>query len=176
MRILEEMLRTSDNTVAELMARQVALARNQPASFAGAGTAMLAELGDLGLPTAGVRTADGSGLSFDDRLTAQALTGMLVLAARPEQQNLHALFTGLPVAGYSGTLANRYRTPNANPAGGDLRAKTGTLPGVNALAGYVVDAKGRLLAFAVLADRVTAGIIPAEVALDRVGTALAGLS
>jgi D-alanyl-D-alanine carboxypeptidase/D-alanyl-D-alanine-endopeptidase (penicillin-binding protein 4) len=176
MRILEEMLRTSDNTVAEALARQVALARNQPASFAGAGTATLAVLGELGLPTGGVRTADGSGLSFDDRLSAQLLTGILALAARPDQQKLHALFTGLPVAGYSGTLANRYRSPNANPAGGALRAKTGTLPGVNSLAGYVIDAKGRLLAFAVLADRVTAGIIPAEVALDRVGTALAGLS
>jgi D-alanyl-D-alanine carboxypeptidase/D-alanyl-D-alanine-endopeptidase (penicillin-binding protein 4) len=175
MRIAEEMLRTSDNTVAEALARQVALAKNQPASFAGAGTAVLAVLGELGLPTAGVRPADGSGLSFDDRLSAQLLTGILGLAARVDQQKLHPLFTGLPVAGYSGTLAGRYRTPSANPAGGALRAKTGTLPGVNALAGYVVDTKGRLLAFAVLADRVTAGIIPAEVALDRVGTALAGL-
>ena len=175
LRLLEEMLRTSDNTVAEVLARQVALARNQPASFAGAGTAVLSVLGELGLPTGGVKTADGSGLSFDDRLSAQLLTGILGLAARADQPKLHGLFTGLPVAGYSGTLANRYRAPTANPAGGALRAKTGTLPGVNALAGYVVDTKGRLLAFAVLADRVTAGIIPAEVALDRVGAALAGL-
>src|SRR5205814_311991 len=57
-----------------------------------------------------------------------------------------------------------------------IRAKTGTLPGVNALAGYVTTTSGRLLAFAVLADRVTVGIIPAEAALDRVGTALAQLS
>ncbi|OLE26978.1 MAG: D-alanyl-D-alanine carboxypeptidase/D-alanyl-D-alanine-endopeptidase [Actinobacteria bacterium 13_1_20CM_3_71_11] len=175
MRLLEEMLRTSDNTIAEVLARQVALAKNQPASFAAAGTAVTAVLGELGLPTGGIRTADGSGLSFDDRLSAQLLTGILGLAARPDQAKLHGLFTGLPVAGYSGTLANRYRTPAANPAGGVLRAKTGTLPGVNALAGYVVDSKGRLLAFAVLADRVTAGIIPAEVALDRVGAALAAL-
>ncbi|OLB79094.1 MAG: D-alanyl-D-alanine carboxypeptidase/D-alanyl-D-alanine-endopeptidase [Actinobacteria bacterium 13_2_20CM_2_71_6] len=175
-RILEEMMRTSDNTIAEMMARQVALARNQPASFAGAGAAVLAQLGDLGLPTGGVRTSDGSGLPFDDRLTAALLTGILPLAARPDQPSLHALFTGLPVAGYSGTLATRYRTPAGNAAGGALRAKTGTLPGVNALAGYVTDATGRLLAFAVLADRVTAGIIPAEVALDRIGIALAGLT
>ena len=57
-----------------------------------------------------------------------------------------------------------------------VRAKTGTLPGVNALAGYVTTTGGRLLAFAVLADRVSVGIIPAEAALDRVGTALAQLS
>jgi D-alanyl-D-alanine carboxypeptidase/D-alanyl-D-alanine-endopeptidase (penicillin-binding protein 4) len=174
-RILEEMLRTSDNTVAELMARQVALARSQPATFAGAGAAVLDELGDLGLPTAGLKIADGSGLSTEDRLTVQLLTGVLALAARPDQPALHALFTGLPVAGYSGTLSGRFRSPSANPADGTLRAKTGTLPGVNSLAGYVTDASGRLLGFAVLADHVTAGILPGEAALDRVGTALAAL-
>jgi len=175
-RILEEMMRTSDNTIAELLARQVALAKDQPASFAGVAAAVPAQLGDLGLPMEGVRIADGSGLSYDDRLTAQLLTGILTLATRTDRPALHALYTGLPVAGYSGTLATRYRSPNANPAGGALRAKTGTLPGVNALAGYVVDAKGRLLAFAVLADKVTAGIIPAETALDKIGAALAGLA
>ncbi len=174
-RILEEMLRTSDNTIAELMIRQVALARHEPASFTGAGAAVLAELGDLGLPTAGAKIADGSGLSTDNRLTTQLLTGVLALAAKPDQPALHALFTGLPVAGYSGTLAGRFRSPSANPADGTLRAKTGTLPGISSLAGYVTTSSGRLLGFAVLADHVTAGILPAEAALDRVGTALAAL-
>jgi D-alanyl-D-alanine carboxypeptidase/D-alanyl-D-alanine-endopeptidase (penicillin-binding protein 4) len=174
-RILEEMLRTSDNTIAELMARQVALARQEAASFPGAGAAVLAELGDLGLATAGVKIADGSGLSTDDRLTAQLLTAVLALAAQPDQPALHALFTGLPVAGYSGTLAGRFRSPSANPADGTLRAKTGTLPGINSLAGYVMTSGGRLLGFAVLADHVTAGILPAEAAVDRIGTALAAL-
>jgi len=175
-RILEEMMRTSDNTIAELVARQVALAGNQPATFAGVGTAVQAQLTDLGLPTGGVRVADGSGLSLDDRVSAQLLTAILTLAARADRPALHALFTGLPVAGYSGTLATRYHGPNGNPADGVLRAKTGTLTGVNGLAGYVVDAKGRLLSFAVLADRVTAGTLPAEAALDRIGTALANVA
>ena len=74
------------------------------------------------------------------------------------------------------TLAGRFRSPSANPADGTLRAKTGTLPGINSLAGYVTDASGRLLGFAVLADHVAAGILPAEAALDRVGTALAALT
>jgi D-alanyl-D-alanine carboxypeptidase/D-alanyl-D-alanine-endopeptidase (penicillin-binding protein 4) len=175
-RILEEMMRTSDNTIAEVIARQVALARNQPATFAGVGTAVLAQLADLGLPTAGVRVADGSGLSLDDRVTAQLLTAILTLATRSDRPALHAIFTGLPVAGYSGTLANRYRSPNGNPANGFLRAKTGTLNGINGLAGYVTDAKGRLLAFAVLADRVTVNALAAEAALDRIGTALANVA
>jgi serine-type D-Ala-D-Ala carboxypeptidase/endopeptidase (penicillin-binding protein 4) len=175
-RILEEMMRTSDNTIAELVARQVALAGNQPATFAGAGTAVQAQLTDLGLPTAGVRIADGSGLSLDDRVTAQLLTAILTLAARADKPALHGLFTGLPVAGYSGTLADRYRGPSANPADGVLRAKTGTLTNINGLAGYVVDAKGRLLTFAVLADKVPTNALAAEAALDRIGTALAQLA
>jgi len=154
----------------------VALAGNQPATFGGVGTVVRAQLTDLGLPTGGVRVADGSGLSLDDRVSAQLLTAILTLAARADRPALHALFTGLPVAGYSGTLATRYRGPNGNPADGVLRAKTGTLTGVNGLAGYVVDAKGRLLSFAVLADRVTAGTLPAEAALDRIGTALANVA
>jgi D-alanyl-D-alanine carboxypeptidase/D-alanyl-D-alanine-endopeptidase (penicillin-binding protein 4) len=174
-RIIEQMLGNSDNTVAEMLSRQVALARNQPASFSGAAAAVLAELGDLGLPTQGVKIVDGSGLSNDNKLSAELLTAILALSARPDKPELHGLFTGLPVAGYSGTLAGRFRSPAANPADGVVRAKTGTLTSVNTMAGYVTDAGGRLLAFALLADKVTAYLLDAEAALDRVGSALAQL-
>lgn len=172
--IIEQMLAESDNTVAEAMARQVAIAAGQPASFAGAATAVRQVLTGLGLPLDGVTIADGSGMSTDNRLTAQLLTGILVLAARPDHPKLHALFTGLPVAGYSGTLAERFRGSAGAAAHGVVRAKTGTLTGVNALAGYVTDADGRLLAFAVLAND-TPGTWAAEASLDRIGTALATL-
>jgi serine-type D-Ala-D-Ala carboxypeptidase/endopeptidase (penicillin-binding protein 4) len=174
--IVEQMLANSDNTVAEMMARQVALARNQPATFAGGATAVLDELNELGLPTGGLKIVDGSGLSPDDRLTTRLLTAILTLVARADHPQLHGVLSGLPVAGYSGTLASRFRTPTPNPADGEVRAKTGTLTGVHALAGYVPDAKGRLLAFAVLVDRVTAPLLPAEDAVDQIGTALTKVS
>lgn len=176
LRMLEEMLEASDNTIAEVLARQVAIAQKQPASFTGEATAMLKTLNDLGLPTTGVTLTDGSGLSFDDRLTPQLLTGLLAAAAKPDRPALHSLVSGLPVAGYSGTLADRFRNSAAAPADGLVRAKTGTLPGVNALAGYVTTAGGRLLAFAILADKVNVGIVSAEAALDRVAAALAQLN
>jgi D-alanyl-D-alanine carboxypeptidase/D-alanyl-D-alanine-endopeptidase (penicillin-binding protein 4) len=174
--ILEQMLATSDNTVAEMMARQVALALGKPASFAGGAAAVTQELTTLGLPLQGVRIVDGSGLSHDNKLTPALLTGALALAAQANQPQLHSLFTGLPVAGYSGTLAQRFRTPAANVADGDVRAKTGTLTGVHTLAGYVTDTQGRLLVFAVMADKVTGAGDAAEDALDQIGTALAGVS
>jgi D-alanyl-D-alanine carboxypeptidase/D-alanyl-D-alanine-endopeptidase (penicillin-binding protein 4) len=176
LRILEEMLNVSDNSIAEVLARQVALSAKQPASFTGGGAAVLSTLTELGLPTTGVNIADGSGLSLDDRLTPQLLTGLLAVAAKPDHPALHALVAGLPVAGYSGTLAGRFRTPSANPADGALRAKTGTLSGINSLAGYVTTTSGRLLGFAVLADKVAASIVSAENALDQIGTALAQLN
>jgi D-alanyl-D-alanine carboxypeptidase/D-alanyl-D-alanine-endopeptidase (penicillin-binding protein 4) len=175
-RILEQMLSGSDNTVAETVARQVALAQNQPASFAGGAAAVIATLGDLGLDITGLKIVDGSGLSNDNKLNATLLTKLLVLATQEDKPQLHGLFTGLAVAGYSGSLTNRFRTPSANPADGAIRAKTGTLTGVSALAGYVTDAGGRLLAFAILADKITTNSIEAEAALDKVGIALAQLS
>lgn len=175
-RILEVMLNSSDNLVAEMMARQVALASNQPASFSGGASAVLATLDKLGIPTAGARLYDGSGLATADKLTPQLLVGILTVAARPDQPVLHGLFTGLPVAGYSGTLSDRYHSQSSGgAAAGEIRAKTGTLTGVNTLAGLVVDASGRLLAFAVMADHVPVGPQTAEAALDRVAAALAGL-
>jgi D-alanyl-D-alanine carboxypeptidase/D-alanyl-D-alanine-endopeptidase (penicillin-binding protein 4) len=77
--------------------------------------------------------------------------------------------SGLPVAGYDGTLLDR---GDAATAPGTVRAKTGTLLGVHALAGTVVTLDGRLLAFAVVADG-SPSEEAAEAALDDVAAALA---
>jgi D-alanyl-D-alanine carboxypeptidase/D-alanyl-D-alanine-endopeptidase (penicillin-binding protein 4) len=76
------------------------------------------------------------------------------------------------VAGYDGTLFDRGDDDPAT-APGTVRAKTGTLNGVHALAGTVVTTDGRLLAFAVLADAATGGEAAAEEALDEVAAELA---
>ena len=172
-RLVEQMLLGSDNVLADLLARQVALAEGQPASFAGATAASRAVLTRLGLPAGGDRLVDGSGLSLTDRLTPALLVAVLRAAAGPDRPELHALLPGLPVSGYDGTLDDRFRGPAA-PAAGQVRAKTGTLTGVSSLAGLVRGAGGRLLAFAVVADRVSpAGTLGAEAALDSVAAALA---
>ncbi|MFJ3504108.1 MULTISPECIES: D-alanyl-D-alanine carboxypeptidase/D-alanyl-D-alanine-endopeptidase [unclassified Streptomyces] len=169
--LVERTLTHSDNDLAEALARQTALARKLPASFDGAGKAVRAELAALGLPVAGTRFADGSGLDRNDRVSAALLTGLLTRAADPARPALRPVLTGLPVGGFTGTLADRFDTA---PAGAGLvRAKTGTLTGVNTLAGTVVTPDGRLLAFAFLAGR-TPSPYRAQPALDRLSAALAG--
>ncbi|MEV5958773.1 D-alanyl-D-alanine carboxypeptidase/D-alanyl-D-alanine-endopeptidase [Streptomyces sp. NPDC051987] len=168
--VVERMLTNSDNDIAEALARQTALATGRPAGFAGGAAAIEAQLTKLGLPMTGAAFHDGSGLNRDDRLTANLLTALLVKAADPDRPGLRAVLTGLPVAGFTGTLTTRY----ADGAAGVVRAKTGTLTGVNTLAGTLVDKDGRLLAFAFLTANTT-NPAAAQRALDQTATALTGL-
>ncbi|MEV0130763.1 D-alanyl-D-alanine carboxypeptidase/D-alanyl-D-alanine-endopeptidase [Dactylosporangium sp. NPDC050688] len=172
-RLVEFMLLESDNVLADILARQVALAKGQPASFEGGAAAMRTVLEELNVPVTAYGLVDGSGFSRNDRLSPALLTTLLAMAARSDRADLHGIFSGLPVAGYSGTLAGRFTKPQEGAgAAGMVRAKTGTLTGVNSLTGIVVDADGRTLAFAFMADQTTDGP-KAVVALDRVAAALA---
>ncbi|MGB8944597.1 MAG: D-alanyl-D-alanine carboxypeptidase, partial [Streptomyces sp.] len=83
---------------------------------------------------------------------------------------LRSVVTGLPVAGFTGTLVDRY--PKNSPGTGVVRAKTGTLTGVNTLAGTVVDAEGRLLVFAFMTTGTT-DPKAAQAALDQMASAVA---
>ncbi|WP_205018824.1 D-alanyl-D-alanine carboxypeptidase/D-alanyl-D-alanine-endopeptidase [Streptomyces sp. HB132] len=168
--LVERALTNSDNDIAEALARQTALKAGEPASFAGSRRAVTARLKALGLPLTGAQLADGSGLDRADKVTAGLLAELLALAADPDHPELRPVLTGLPVAGFSGTLGDRYAA--TSPATGLIRAKTGTLTGVNSLAGTAVDAQGRLLAFAFLASGSTSPG-EAEASLDALATVLA---
>jgi serine-type D-Ala-D-Ala carboxypeptidase/endopeptidase (penicillin-binding protein 4) len=117
-----------------------------------------------------VQLSDASGLSRLDRLSAADLVA--VLRAVLGQPELRPLLAGLPVAGLTGTVADRFRRGPPRAGAGVVRAKTGTLSGVSALAGHVVDDEGRVLVFAFLTDRAPS-TDPAEDALDRLASRLA---
>ncbi|MFF6913927.1 D-alanyl-D-alanine carboxypeptidase/D-alanyl-D-alanine-endopeptidase [Streptomyces sp. NPDC012466] len=168
--LVERMLTNSDNDIAEALARQTAIATGDRADFAGVGKAVGSRLRKLGLPVKGAAFKDGSGLNRADRLTPDLLTALLAKAADPSHPELRPALTGLPVAGFTGTLTSRY----TDGAAGVVRAKTGTLSGVHALAGTLVDEDGRLLAFAFMAADTDPGRPAAtQQALDRVASALA---
>jgi D-alanyl-D-alanine carboxypeptidase/D-alanyl-D-alanine-endopeptidase (penicillin-binding protein 4) len=169
-RLVEQLLSQSDNVLAEAMARHVAIARDLPATFEGAAQGITDAVAEAGVDVTGVALADGSGLSRTNRVPAAVLAGVVAGAADGSLEGASPLLSGLPVAGYDGTLFDR---GDAETAPGTVRAKTGTLLGVHALAGTAITADGRLLAFAIVADG-SANEVAAEAALDGVAAVLAG--
>ena len=172
--IVEHTLLVSDNEAAEVLARQVAVATGVPATFADSADAVLDTVSGLGVPTGGATTYDGSGLSRDNLLAPDTLTGLLDVVGSPDHPALRAVLTGLPVAGFDGSLSQRF-TETADRAGrGSVRAKTGTLTGVSGLAGTVTDRTGTPMLFAVLADDIALlDTLDARAALDSIASALA---
>jgi D-alanyl-D-alanine carboxypeptidase/D-alanyl-D-alanine-endopeptidase (penicillin-binding protein 4) len=176
--IEEQMLLESNNVTAENLARQVAIAMGMPATFSGGADAVITEARRLGVTTP-VHLVDGSGLSSDDAIAPETLVRVLALAASRPQ--LRAVITGLPVAGFAGTLTSGdsvfggIGSLGKGAARGVVRAKTGNLDTVAALAGLAYDSNGRLLLFAIMAPRVPgAGLLPnAANAIDAAAAVLA---
>ncbi|WP_232661556.1 D-alanyl-D-alanine carboxypeptidase/D-alanyl-D-alanine endopeptidase [Pseudonocardia sp. TRM90224] len=155
--LVEHALRSSDNILAESLAREVAVERGGEASFAGAAAQSLAALAQAGFDPSGAEMHDGSGLSTLDKIPAKLLGALVAAAAAPQKEHetqfLRPLLTGLPVAGGDGTLDARFgRDSDAASGRGVVRAKTGTLTGVTSLAGVVMDADGTLLVFALMSN------------------------
>ncbi|WP_229758774.1 D-alanyl-D-alanine carboxypeptidase/D-alanyl-D-alanine endopeptidase [Peterkaempfera bronchialis] len=172
-RLVERLLTDSDNDLAEAVARQVAVAAATPVSFEGAAAAVRETLARAGVPLGATVLHDGSGLSRDNAIPPAVLTELLALAASADHPELRPVLSGLPIAGFTGTLQDRYASgTGADAAAGLVRAKTGTLNGVNTLAGLVVDRDGRLLAFALMA-RGGADALTVRAALDRIAVRVA---
>ena len=171
--VVEHVLGVSDNEGAEVLAHHVGLADGDEGSFAGGVRGVRRTLAGLGVPLDGAVIRDGSGLSRDNRLSAGTLLGVLRAAGDPGSPELRAALTGLPVAGFTGSLAYRFDT--APEAGvGRVRAKTGSLGGVRSLAGTALDQNGTPLVFVLAADRIKdVNTVEAEQDLDNVAAALA---
>ncbi|MDP2775490.1 MAG: D-alanyl-D-alanine carboxypeptidase/D-alanyl-D-alanine-endopeptidase, partial [Nocardioides sp.] len=168
--IVERILQVSDNEGSEALLRHVGLAAGGEASFAGGRRGVVRTLEAVGVDLTGSTLYDGSGLSRRSSLTPRALLDVLRLAAtRPD---LGSVLTGLPVAGFTGSLSLRF--DDAPPEGrGRVRAKTGTLTGVSSLAGVATDLDGNPMLFVLMSDRVAvADTLDARDALDAAAAAL----
>jgi D-alanyl-D-alanine carboxypeptidase/D-alanyl-D-alanine-endopeptidase (penicillin-binding protein 4) len=163
--IVAEMLTRSDNETAEAALKEIGVATSGNGSAAAGKAALTQLLTDAGVAVDGVGLVDGSGLSNQGRLTCRTLTGLLSL---PEAGP--ALRNGLAVAGETGTLAERWR---GTQVAGRLRAKTGSLRNVTALAGEVEPLAGGRVTFAYVANVPDPGPLdPEDVDMDRLGDIL----
>ncbi len=151
--IVAHTLRYSDNVAAEVLARHVALATGRRGDFAGASAALKTWLRDRGLWVSGMRIVDGSGISTRAAVSPSVLARAIKLAL--DDTRFASVLDGLPVAGVSGTLKDRFADPPEKPGRKVVHAKTGTLPGVAALAGWVTTRDGAKLVFAAMVNKST---------------------
>lgn len=152
--IAAEVLADSDNEGAEVLAHHVALKEGLPATFEGGVQGVATVLGRLGVQLAPEdEVLDGSGLAPASRLTADTLLKVLALGVDPARPELRTIITALPVAGFTGSLAERFEEGPVTGRG-RAAAKTGTLTGVHALAGVATTPDGTTLLFVFLADKV----------------------
>jgi D-alanyl-D-alanine carboxypeptidase/D-alanyl-D-alanine-endopeptidase (penicillin-binding protein 4) len=163
--IVRWMDRVSDNFEAEMLLKELgAVQADNGTTAAGVGV-VAGLLAQAGVPMAGVRMMDGSGLSLLDRFTASALVSLLTVmwndpGVRPE------VLASLPVAGRSGTLVDRMR---GTAAAGIVLAKTGTTDNASALSGFV----GDRYVFSILQNGWPISWSWARVAQDRFAAVLA---
>jgi len=172
--LVELMLTTSDNDLAESVLRLVAVAAGRPGTFTDGSAVAVQVLLDLGVPTDGLVLLDGSGLARGSTIAPETLARLLVTAADGSRPELGHLLGGLPVAGFSGTLSLRFGAGRPGTAAGLVRAKSGTLTGVSTLAG-IAPVAGRPVVFVVMADSGTADALTARDALDGFAATLVGV-
>ncbi|MGO0576506.1 D-alanyl-D-alanine carboxypeptidase/D-alanyl-D-alanine-endopeptidase [Ornithinimicrobium panacihumi] len=176
--VLAHALATSDNAMVEQLARQAAVADGRSTEQEDV-TAWVKETvaEDYGLDLDDVRISDTSGLSDGTRIPVSVIGDVLVGAADGSHPALQEVLAagGLPIAGYTGTLASRFHLPVHAEGIGNGRAKTGSLPGVTSLAGTVVTRDGRLLVYAMTADKIgeDGAVLEARSVLDEIVAQLA---
>jgi D-alanyl-D-alanine carboxypeptidase/D-alanyl-D-alanine-endopeptidase (penicillin-binding protein 4) len=161
--IVRSMNTDSDNFTAEMVLKQLGTLDGGNGSTAAGAREVMTALTAAGIPTAGVRIVDGSGLSSLDRLTARALADVIRVGIWDERIG-PAFLASFAVAGRTGTLETRM--PSLT---GVVRGKTGTTNMACSLAGLI---RGDIV-FAVLQNGSPVAFWPARVAQDRFVTTLA---
>lgn len=170
-RIIHRTLLISDNVAAETLSRHAAIARGRAGSFTGAAANVQAWLTERGLWTSGLKILDGSGLAPASKLTPTVLAGAIRLALA--ETEFTPIVNGLPVAGESGTLKDRFDDKSEKAGRHVVHAKTGTLSGLAGLTGYLTTKDGAILVFAELANHATS-YYRAYDWLDREAAVIAG--
>ena len=168
---LRWMLAHSDNTLADQYCRFAARAAGAPPTYEGATETVRKALTQAGVPTDGLTLEDCSGLSSNDKISANTLVGVLKASYAGSGTGADTMRL-LPWAGLVGTLSQRMTEA---PAAGNVQAKTGSLQEVTSLSGSVLTKSGRVLLVSIGNDHVTEGAYATRGYLDAFEEGLAGL-
>lgn len=149
--LIDQMMSWSDNILAEQLARVTSKVSGFDGSSASLAQAIKGALVAYDVDTANLTIRDGSGLSDLNAVSPQYVS-QLMIKIRAGEKNLGVIYSALPVAGVSGTLASRFTGPNA-VAAGNVVGKTGWLDAAYTLAGVVQAQDGTPLAFMITSIR-----------------------
>lgn len=144
--LVEQFMQRSNNSFTEVMGFQLAAKTGHPTTFAGSVAAIQEQLTALKIWDEGTVLHDASGLARSNLFTPNMLARANATLAADER--LSVILDGLPIAGVTGTLAERFGDAVSAPARGVARAKTGSLSLVATLGGTTLTADGRQLAYA----------------------------
>jgi D-alanyl-D-alanine carboxypeptidase/D-alanyl-D-alanine-endopeptidase (penicillin-binding protein 4) len=178
--IVHQMIKVSDNNIAETLLRMTALAAGRPATFED-GTAVVRQVltDQYGLDLTGFELHDGSGLSRSDHIPAATLADILDLLTNPVYAGtLQPILDGLPIAGEAGSTLGpewgRFDDPNSICAVGKVKAKTGTLTGAIALSGLTIGKDGKWKVFSFVENGSTANPSDIKDAMDGLAATVNG--
>ncbi|MER7054169.1 D-alanyl-D-alanine carboxypeptidase/D-alanyl-D-alanine-endopeptidase [Streptomyces sp. NPDC000351] len=174
--IVKQMLKTSDNNIAETLLRMSAVELGKPATFEGGAELVRQVLSSYGISLDNFEMHDGSGLSRADRIPAATLAQLL--DAITESPALSSILEGLPVAGEAGASLGpewgRFDDANSECAVGKVHAKTGTLTGAIALSGVTRTEDGEWRIFSFIENNSSADPSDIKDAMDGLAATVNG--
>lgn len=145
--ILADMNKFSNNFVAEMLTKYLGTKnKSEKVSLLDGVQMIQSELNALGLSKKDYIIENPSGLTRNNRLSAQALNKVLT-AMKNDFTIYSTVLESLPISGIDGTMKRRMKGTSAE---GWVRAKTGYLDGVVSLAGYAGKKDGEVLTFSFL--------------------------
>ena len=166
--LINEMLKKSDNVIAGAIFKKIGQSyTQQPGSWQTGRVAVTRILNKTSLiNTKGIKILDGSGLS-PHNLTSSAQLMQALDFAYHHQLLQQTLITSLPISGIDGTLKHRMHAIARK-----IRAKTGTIAGVVALAGFAESKNKEPLAFVIMINGYKGWGARYKALEDKIATAL----
>jgi D-alanyl-D-alanine carboxypeptidase/D-alanyl-D-alanine-endopeptidase (penicillin-binding protein 4) len=169
--ILKALLKPSQNQMAEMLFRTVALEATGAGRTDSARAVVERQIASWGVavPSEAV-VRDGSGLARYDYVSPRTL--VRILDAMRKSPNFSVFYDALPIAGVDGTIAGRMK---GTPAANNVHAKTGSVAQARSLSGYVTTADQHMLIFSFLANNWTTNVRAVEQVQDAIAERLAAM-